>query len=44
MRNDYKFEDALDPTTAAADGNEDYGESDSDDDDDRRTSSALISL
>jgi hypothetical protein len=44
VRNDYKFEDALDPTTAAADGNEDYGESDSDDDDDRRTSSALISL
>jgi hypothetical protein len=40
--NDYKFEDACNPTTAAAvaDGNEDDGKNDSNHDNDRQTSSA----
>ncbi len=40
--NDYEFEDAHNPTMAAAavDSNEYDGKSDSEDDDDRRTSSA----
>jgi hypothetical protein len=39
--NNYEFEDARNPmTAAAADGNEDNGENDSEDGDDRRTSSA----
>ncbi len=39
--NNYKFEDARNPTMAAAvDGNENCGKNDSDDDNNRQTSSA----
>jgi hypothetical protein len=38
--NNYEFKDARDPATAAADGNKDNGENDSNNGDDRRTSSA----
>ncbi len=52
VMNDYKFEDARNPTTAAvaaADGNNDNGKNDSNDDDyddndDRRTSSTWINF